>query len=70
MNVSEKMAAVGFLIGVAIILSFLLSYPVMLLWNYCLVPAIPALAEVGWLQMWGICVMLNLIFGTKVNAKA
>jgi len=44
-----------------ILLSLLLSYPAMLLWNGCLVPAIPALAPVSWLQMFGIQVLFSLL---------
>ena len=44
-----------------LLVSFLLSYPAMLLWNLCLVPAVPALAEVGWLQMWGIATLIGIL---------
>jgi hypothetical protein len=50
-------------------LSFLLSYPLMLLWNLCLVPAVTTLKEVGWLQMWGIVFLLNCLFKTSVSTK-
>lgn len=50
-------------------LGLLLSYPAMLLWNYCLVPAVTVLTEVTWLQMWGIVVLCNLLFKTAVNTK-
>lgn len=57
------------LIAVAFLISFLVSFPAMLLWNYCLVPAIPALAEVGWLQMWGISILAGLMFKTNISAS-
>ena len=44
-----------------ILLALLVSYPVMLLWNSCLVPAIPVLAPVSWLQMFGIQVLFSLL---------
>lgn len=56
MKDSYLVAAILYL-GFAIVLSFLLSYPLMLLWNGCLVPAAPALNEVTWLQMWGIIIL-------------
>lgn len=40
-------------------LSFLLSYPLYLLWNGCLVDAVTVVKPVTWLQMWGI----NILFG-------
>jgi len=55
-------------IFLAIAVSLLLSYPVMLLWNLCLVPAIPAIMPVGWLQMWGISILISLLV-TPVSFK-
>jgi len=51
----------------AILISFLISYPVMLLWNAVLVPAIPAIQPVGWLQMWGIVILIKLMFNTSAH---
>jgi hypothetical protein len=42
--------------------SMLLAYPYMILWNQCLVPAIPGLREVEWLQMWAIAILFNGLF--------
>lgn len=57
--------------GVAIIavLGLLLSLPVMWLWNAALVPAIPGLVEIGWLQAWGILVLCNFLFKPTVSSK-
>ena len=55
---------------VALILSALLSYPLMLLWNIALVPAIVILNPVSWMQMWGIFVLVTiLINGVTVKPK-
>lgn len=54
---------VGFL-TTAVLISFLLSYPLMILWNECLIPAVPGLKEVEWLQMWGI----NLLIGSMCKS--
>lgn len=56
----------GLLVGIALI-SFLISYPLMLLWNLCLVPAVSILREVGWLQMWGISILIGLLFKATIN---
>lgn len=61
---------VGMIFVTAIVLSLLFSFPMMLLWNYCLVPAIPALAQVGWLQMWGIALLIKGTFQTSVSFKS
>lgn len=44
-----------------ITVSFVISYPLMLLWNFALVPAVSILAEVSWLQMWGISILIALL---------
>ena len=63
----------GIIVGVlavSLLVSLLLSYPLMLLWNGCLVPALPGIAEVSWLQMWGIAILIKLLFQSGVEAKA
>ena len=57
------------LIGLIIVVGFILSLPVMLLWNWCLVPAIPGINEIGWLQAWGILVLCNFLFKMQVSKK-
>lgn len=60
---------IGVLAAIAVILQLIVSYPAMLLWNYFLVPAIPSVAEVSWIQMWGIQLLTGLVFKTSVSAK-
>jgi hypothetical protein len=69
MNFGQSILAFVVVILGAVALSFLLSYPLMLLWNLCLVPAVTTLKEVGWLQMWGIVFLLNCLFKTSVSTK-
>jgi hypothetical protein len=55
-----------------VLVGFLLSYPAMLLWNSCLVPAIPAIQPVSWLQMWGISILFSIMIpraSTSYNKK-
>ena len=56
------------IVGV-LLLSFLLSWPVYMLWNGCLVDAVTGLKEVTWLQAWGISLLCGLLFKTSVNSK-
>ena len=49
-------------IAVILGLSFLLAWPVMLLWNGCLVGAINGVNEITWLQAWGISVLSAFLF--------
>jgi hypothetical protein len=43
--------------------SFLLSWPVYMLWNGCLVGAVRGVSEVTWLQAWGINILFGIMFG-------
>ena len=52
------------LVGIAtlVFLSFVLSWPVMMLWNGCLVDAVTGLKEITWLQGWGISILSGILF--------
>ena len=50
-------------------LSFILSYPLMLLWNGCLVPAVVGVSQVTWLQTWGLAILFHFMFGTSVRSS-
>lgn len=50
-------------------LSFLLSWPVMMLWNGCLVGAVAFVQEVTWLQAWGIQLLCGILFNTTITKK-
>lgn len=54
---------------IIVALGLLLSFPLMLLWNYCLVPAVSGLSEVTWLQAWGIMVACNIMFKSTSYKK-
>jgi hypothetical protein len=56
------------IVGV-LLLSFLLSWPVYMLWNGCLVGAVAGVSEVTWLQAWGITILCGFLFKTSVNSK-
>lgn len=56
--------------GLIVFLGLLFSLPVMLLWNIALVPAIPGLAEIGWLQAWGILILCSFLFKPTVSNKS
>lgn len=57
---------IAFLLG----LSFLLAWPVMLLWNGCLVDAVTVVKPIGWLQAWGITILTGFLFKTSVTTKS
>ena len=56
-------------IATLVFLSFVLSWPVMMLWNLCLVGAIDGVQEVTWLQAWGIQFLFALLFKTTITKK-
>ena len=65
-------AAVGaFVIVVAgaLFVSFLLAWPVMELWNGCLVPAVDGVKPIGWLQAWGLQFLINMLFKVSISNK-
>ena len=57
--------AIAFVLG----LSFLLAWPVMLLWNGCLVDAVTVIKPIGWLQAWGITILIGFLFKTSVTTS-
>jgi hypothetical protein len=48
-------------------LSFLLSWPVYMLWNGCLVGAVAGVGEVSWLQAWGLTILCGFLFKSNVS---
>lgn len=61
MTVTDALIRIFSLVLVVAIVGFVFSFPAMLLWNSCLVPAVPALQPVTWLQMYGISILFSII---------
>lgn len=57
-------------VAVIVFFGLLFSLPVMWLWNIALVPAIPGLVQIGWLQAWGILILCGLLFKPSVSNKS
>lgn len=57
------------LVAADIVLKLFVAYPVSLIWNAALVPAVAGLSDVGWIQMFAIILMISLMFNTKIEAK-
>ena len=53
--------------GVALIvlLSFLFSWPVYMLWNGSLVGAVDGIHEIDWTTAWGISMLCGLLFKSQ-----
>jgi hypothetical protein len=66
----KVLIAVGtIVVGIAglLFLSFLLSWPVYMLWNGCLVGAVAGVSEVTWLQAWGLTILCGFLFKSNVS---
>lgn len=70
----EKLIVVigAVVIGIAgvLFLSFLLSWPVYMLWNGCLVGAVAGVSEVTWLQAWGLTVLCGFLFKSTTTTDS
>jgi len=65
------LALTAMIVGIATLLfiSFVLSWPVMILWNECLMPAVEGIKEIGWIQAWGISTLCGILFKTTITQK-
>ena len=61
-------AAIVGIVGI-VFLSFLLSWPVMWLWNNALVGAVVGVNEVSWLQALGISVLCGILVKSNVSTS-
>ena len=58
-------------IAFLVFLSFLLSWPVYMLWNGCLVDAVDGVKQVTWLQAWGLNFLFGILFkNSSVSTKS
>ena len=64
---NKIVVTLGVVLSFVILLGLILSLPVMLLWNGCLVPAITGVNEIGWLQAWGLSILCGFLFKTSVS---
>jgi len=71
-NMNQITSAVGAFIVVVVsglFISFLLAWPVMELWNQCLVPALDGVKPISWLQAWGLQFLVNMLFKFRIVNK-
>ena len=69
-QITTILGAIMFGIAGLLLLSFLLSLPVYLLWNGCLVGAVAGVSEVSWLQAWGLTVLCGFLFKTSTHTSS
>ena len=54
-------------IAFLVFLSFVFSWPVMMLWNGCAVDAIAGLKEITWMQAWGLNILCGILFNKSTK---
>jgi hypothetical protein len=65
----EKLIVLIVGIATLVFLSFVLSWPVYMLWNECLVDAVTVTKPVTWLQAWGISFLCGILFKSTITSK-
>jgi hypothetical protein len=68
-QITSAVGAFVIIIAGALFVSFLLAWPVMELWNGCLVPAVDGVKQIGWLQAWGLQFLINMLFKVSIVNK-
>jgi hypothetical protein len=59
-------AILGFLFVLGLY-AVITALPIMLLWNYCLIPAIPGIKEITFLQAFGLKILFSLLIHVSNN---
>lgn len=57
-------------IGIIVFISFVLSWPVMFLWNNCLIDAVTGVKEITWMQGWGLSILCGILFKPSSLSKS
>ena len=68
-HITSAGSAFVIVVAGALFVSFLLAWPVMMLWNGCLVPAVDSVKEIGWLQAWGLQFLINMLFKVSITTN-
>ena len=54
---------------IAFLLAALVGLPVMILWDSCLIYAIPACKEITWMQAIGLVILVHILFKSEFKIK-
>ena len=69
-QITTIVGTIMFGIAGLLLLSFLLSWPVYMLWNGCLVGAVAGVTTITWLQAWGITVLCSFLFKSSTHTSS
>lgn len=67
-NFITALVAVLGAVVVLLVIGFLMSWPVMMLWNGCLVDAVTGVKEIGWLQAYGLTILTSFLFKSTTSS--
>jgi hypothetical protein len=65
----EKIGEILGAVAVALVVIFVLAFPVQWLWNNCLVPAVNGINYIGFWQALGLTILANVLFKSNVDKK-
>lgn len=65
----KAMVGIVGVIALIVVLGLIMSWPVMMLWNGCLVDAVSGVKEIGWLQAWGILILCGTLFKSSASVS-
>lgn len=68
-DIGNFVSAIIGIIVTLVFLSFLMSWPVYMLWNGCAIGAIDGLHEITWLQAWGLNLLAGFFFRSTITRK-
>jgi len=67
-NLIKGLGAVGMGIGIIVLLGMVMTYPVMMLWNHCLVGAVDGVNVIGAWQTVGILILFQILFKSDLRS--
>lgn len=56
------------ILAIIALYAIITAFPIMLLWNYCLIPAIPGIKTITFLQALGLKVLFTLLIYVSNNS--
>lgn len=69
MNNSNFINGLLSVLGIMILLAIIMAWPVQLLWNYNLVPAVDGINPIGFWQALGINILFSILFKSSSSSN-
>jgi hypothetical protein len=64
---NNKVTKFVVLVIISVIFQLFLAWPLMLIWNIALVPAIDGVHQIDWIQAWLIMMFVRVLFKTELT---